>query len=133
MPTISFFDNCNRLDNYINNNNNIQYACGNPFIISIIIALLVIIIVNLNYNNCFSQIIYSILFILPLILLENKIIKYNYSMKRGGENPFGGTTIIKSGNGIIEPRIFSSKKKLENDINSNNDRNMIMELLEDAK
>ena len=72
MPRISYKDNCNRLEDIINNNNSIQYICGNPLILSILISIIVILIVNLNYNNCFAQLLYSVLFIMPLILLENK-------------------------------------------------------------
>ena len=127
MPTISYIDNCNRLDNLIYNNNNIQYICGNPLLISILIALIVIIIVNLNYNNCFSQFLYSILFIMPLILLENKIIKYHYIVKGRGENNIfnGSSDIIGSGkDNIIEPRNFIVKKTgKKDDSNENNDEN----------
>jgi hypothetical protein len=127
MPTISYIDNCNRLDNLIYNNNNIQYICGNPLLISLLIALIVIIIVNLNYNNCFSQFLYSILFIMPLILLENKIIKYHYIVKgRGDNNIFNGSSdIIGSGkDNIIEPRKFIVKKTgKKDDSNENNNEN----------
>jgi hypothetical protein len=121
MPTISYIDNCNRLDNLIYNNNNIQYICGNPLLISILIALIVIIIVNLNYNNCFSQFLYSILFIMPLILLENKIIKYHYIVKgRGDNNIFNGSSDITGGK-VISPRNFIVKKTGKKDDSNDNE------------
>ena len=121
MPTISYIDNCNRLDNLIYNNNNIQYICGNPLLISILISLIVIIIVNLNYNNCFSQFLYSILFIMPLILLENKIIKYHYIVKgRGDNNIFNGSSDITGGK-VISPRNFIVKKTGKKDDSNDNE------------
>jgi hypothetical protein len=135
MPTISFSDNCNRFDNYINNNNNIQYVCGNPFIISILLSLIIIIIVNINYDNCFTQMIYSVLFVLPIILLSNKIIKCNYMMKRDGGNPFkDSTNVIKSGKGIIGPRVFGAKQStiIDSKNSSDDDIDMIAGLLEET-
>lgn len=135
MTLISYTDNCNRLDNIIYNNN-IQYICGNPLIISILISLIVIIIVNLNYNSCFSQLLYSVLFIMPLILLENKIIKYNYTIKgRGDNNIFNNTTnIISGGNkNVIEPRNFIVNKNIKiekEEIKDDND--IFRELLNEA-
>ena len=134
MPTISYIDNCNRLDNLIYNNNNIQYICGNPLLISILIALIVIIIVNLNYNNCFSQFLYSILFIMPLILLENKIIKYHYIVKgRGENNIFNGSSDITGGK-VISPRNFivkkTGKKYDSNEKNDENDKKLFGALLD---
>ena len=133
MPTLSYIDNCNRLDNLIYNNDNIQYICGNPLLISILISLIVIIIVNLNYKNCFSQFLYSLLFIIPLILLENKIIKCHYVVKgRGDNNIFNeSSNIISSGqNKVIPPRNFIVNKKEKLDDNNETDTNMFEELLD---
>ena len=106
MPRISYKDNCNRLEDIINNNNSIQYICGNPLILSILISIIVILIVNLNYNNCFAQLLYSVLFIMPLILLENKIIKNCYIIRgRGENNIFEGSSDITGGK-LIPPRNF---------------------------
>ena len=144
MPLISYTDNSNRLDEIIYNNNNIQYICGNPLLISILIALIVIIIVNINYNNCFSQFLYSILFIMPLILLENKIIKYHYIVKgRGDNNIFDGSSDIIGGKKIvIPPRNFIINKhnnkygkkdedvdEDDKEISGENDKKMLAELL----
>ena len=134
MPLISYIDNCNRLDNLIYNNDNIQYICGNPLLISILISLIVIIIVNLNYKNCFSQFLYYLLFIIPLILLENKIIKYHYVVKgRGDNNIFNNSSdVIGSGtDNIIEPRQFIKEKKVNKDENNiiGNDESFFKDLL----
>ena len=110
MPRISYKDNCNRLEDIINNNNSIQYICGNPLILSILISIIVILIVNLNYNNCFAQLLYSVLFIMPLILLENKIIKNCYIIRgRGENNIFEGSSDITGGK-VIPPRNFKIEK-----------------------
>ena len=125
MPRISYKDNCNRLEDIINNNNSIQYICGNPLILSILISIIVILIVNLNYNNCFAQLLYSILFIMPLILLENKIIKNCYLIRgRGEKNIFEGSSDITGGK-VIPPRNFIKKVS-----SSDNDKELFAGLLD---
>ena len=67
---------------------------------------------QINYKNCFSQFLYSVLFILPLILIENKIIKQCYVTKGSGENNiFNGSSDIMGGKkSVIPPRNFIINK-----------------------
>ena len=135
MPRISYKDNCNRLEDIINNNNNIQYICGNPLILSILISIIVILIVNLNYNNCFAQLLYSVLFIMPLILLENKIIKNCYIIRgRGENNIFEGSSDITGGKKtVIPPRNFiinKNTKTYSEGSSEENDKKLLAELLD---
>ena len=73
---------------------------------------------------------------MPLILLENKIIKYNYTIKgRGDNNIFNNTTnIISGGNkNVIEPRNFIVNKNIKiekEEIKDDND--IFRELLNEA-
>lgn len=115
---ISYKDNYNKLENYIQTNKNIKYICGNPFIISIIISIITIIIINLNSGNYIPQFVYTMLFVLPLILLENFIIKINYKIKDDNKN--NNFSNINSNSDIIPPREFKiGKNETDTDIFAN--------------
>jgi hypothetical protein len=118
--TFSYKDNINRISNYINNNCFIQSIFGNAFFVSLIIACLLIIIININIDNKTSQVIYSFITTFVIILTFNKIIKLQYfnKEKKGGELSFIG---------MMEENSKGEKiqiiKKLDSSINTGNDIN----------
>jgi hypothetical protein len=71
---------------------------------------------------------------MPLILLENKIIKYHYIVKgRGENNIFNGSSDITGGK-VISPRNFivkkTGKKYDSNEKNDENDKKLFGALLD---
>lgn len=115
--TISYSDNINRLNDYINKNSIIQHIFGNSLILSLIISCIVIIIINVNIDNKPSQFIYSFVFIFCSILIFNKIIKSKYCDK----DIIGKGCFIDMMENNIASKNINIIKKLDNNISNISD------------
>jgi hypothetical protein len=107
MPTLSYKDSINRLQNNIINSNTSDSIFGNPLIISLLIVIIMLFIVHSNADNIIVQFMYSFIFTLSIILYSNTIIKNKYISRKNNPNIFDDTDVTANNKNPITPRTFN--------------------------